>query len=152
MNNRKSIRFVFPDLQRRLLLGVLVCAGTSVILSTCISAVSLASLARELPNDGDLLMERTTSLLVWNMGIALVIALPAFALLACLISMPMMGVFHRLHAFLQDTVNGDQIRGCQLRDKDPMQDVARLLNQATEAQRERNRSADDAPSGQRSVA
>lgn len=152
MNNRKSIRFVFPDLQRRLLLGVLVCAGTSVILSTCISAVSLASLARELPNDGDLLMERTTSLLTWNMGIALVIALPAFALLASLISMPMMGVFYRFHSFLQGTASGEQVKPCELRDNDPMREMAQLLNQATEAQRERNGSADSPSDARRGVA
>lgn len=138
MNQRKSIRFVFPELQRRMLLGVLVCAGTSVILSTCISAVSLSSLARELPNDGDLLMERTPSLLMWNMGIALVIAIPAFTLLASLITMPMLGAFYSLRSFLDGVADGTRSEDCKLRESDPMKDVAELLNRVTSAQRAEN--------------
>ena len=138
MSQRKRIRLLFPQLQLRLLTYILLSTGVSVVLTACIAAQALASLAKDLPNDGDMVMDQMPSLLLNHFGIALVVALPVFALLAFLISMPYVGVAYRLHSFLKATGSGEQTMPCRLRTNDPMQDVCELINKATLGQREKN--------------
>ena len=138
MKQRKSFRILFPTFQRRLLAFVLVSAGSTVILSVCLTAARISSLARSLPNDGQLVMDSLTGLMMRDILIALGIALPAMGLLALVATMPLFGVFFRFRSFLTDVIEGSETEPCSLRQNDPMANVAELLNAATEAQRKLN--------------
>ena len=117
----------------------------SAVLTACIAAQSLASLAKELPNDGGVVLERMPALLMSNFLVALLVVLPAFALLALLISMPFVGAAYRLNTFLKATADGEQTVPCKLRTKDPLQDVCALMNAVTLGQRENNAGAQGEP-------
>ncbi|MCP5022394.1 MAG: hypothetical protein GY930_11535 [bacterium] len=135
MTQRKRIRIVLPSLQRPMVLYAFCGAGMSVVLTACVVARRLSNLAEKLPNDGELVMEQMTQALMGDFAIALGVALPAFALLTLLLTMPFVGVLYRFQSFLQGTVDGSETEPCDLRDTDPMSNVCDLLNAATEGQR-----------------
>ncbi len=138
MTQRKLIRFVFPELQRRLIAVALACVGSSMVIGVCVTAVALNRLASVLPNDGDVIVEKMPWALTLSAGVGLAIALPVFALITLSMTMPLMGVLFRLKTFLTGTVDGTQVEECKLRDKDPLKDLCSLLNQATVEQRRSN--------------
>ncbi|QDV08439.1 hypothetical protein Poly30_39820 [Planctomycetes bacterium Poly30] len=138
MKQRKLIRFVFPELQRRLVAVALACVGSSVAIGVCLVAIAMHGLAGDLPNDGDLVLESMPRALVIASGIGVAVALPVFAMIALAMTMPLMGVLYRLQQFLTDTAEGRETAECELRTNDPLQDLCSLLNQATRSQRAAN--------------
>ncbi len=143
MTQRKRIRIVLPGLQHRLVLFALCGAGMSVVLAACVVARRLSNLAENLPNDGDLVMEQMSQALMGDFAVALGVALPAFALMTLVLTMPFFGVLFRFQSFLEGTAKGEQTEPCGLRDSDPMGGVCELLNAATEGQRAINRQSQE---------
>ena len=56
MKSRKNFRLLFPKLQGRFLMLMLLCSAASVVLSTCLTVMSLSRLSGNLPHDGNLVL------------------------------------------------------------------------------------------------
>ncbi len=138
MKQRKRIRFVLPEIQRRLVAVTVACVGTSVVLGVCLTAMAYTQLAGALPSDGDIVMERMPGALWRTALVGMAVALPAFLALALALTMPLMGVLYHFGAFLRRTADGSQVEECKLRARDPLQGLAALLNEATAEKRRVN--------------
>lgn len=147
MMQRKLVRFVFPELQRRLVAVALACVGSSVVIAVCMVALAMNGLAGDLPNDGDQVVDAMPAAMMLTAGVGLAIALPIFAMIALAMTMPLMGVLYRLQQFLNDTVEGRETQECKLRTNDPLKDLCALLNKATEEQRRVNAASSDESAG-----
>lgn len=138
MNRRKSIRFVLPELQRRIVAMTLVSIGTAVIMSICLTAVTLTILSQSLPTDGAIVQARTPGLLAQNMIWSLLLLMPAFVLIALSVTMPVIGATSRLREFVAQVAAGTATQPCKLRQTDPLQDLCDELNRATAPRRAQN--------------
>lgn len=131
-NKRRLIRILFPSLQGRFLTLSLAMVATSLLVHSALSVWSLASLARELPTDGDLVQERVIPIVLRDLTVAFLLTAPAFALLSMAALMGFVGPLYRIRGFLEAVVAGRHPEPCKLRQGDDLQDVCALLNQATE--------------------
>jgi len=143
-NQRRPIRILFPRLQSRLFTFVLAGIGTSLLIHTLVSVLSLTSVARSLPSDGQTLHGMIVGMLTHDFLLAFAITVPAFGLLAVAAFMRVVGPLHRMRTFLQAVVDGQQTEPCQLRKGDEFQDVCELVNQVTEPLRARSQAAPEA--------
>jgi hypothetical protein len=136
-DKRLPIRILFPRLQSRMLTFVLAAIGTSLVVHSLVSVISLTAAARALPSDGKELHAMIVGMLLRDLLLALVITAPAFALLAMAAFMRVIGPLYRMRVFLRAVVEGRQKEPCRLRRDDELQDFCELLNQVTEPMRNR---------------
>jgi hypothetical protein len=147
-NQRRPIRILFPRLQNRAFTLVLAMVGTSLLIHTLVSVVSLTRMAHSLPSDGKVLHGMIVGMLTRDFLLAFVITVPAFGLLAAAAFMRVVGPVHRMRTFLQGVVDGRETEPCRLRKGDEFQDICELINQATEPMRARSKD----PEGTRQAA
>ena len=127
---RRPVRLLFPELQRNLVLLLLLSSGVSVILHVTVSAWTLTRLIANAPNDAEQLLGSIPGILVSDIAITLLVALPLFSFLGLLASMPLFGALYRFRSFLEG-VRGGKAEPCQLRQGDPLQEMCALLNDVT---------------------
>ena len=131
MYKRKFFRWLFPQVQGRVLLFLAMISVVSVMAHVAGLVWTLTSLAGDLPNDGRELQEAIPALLVRNTLLTLVFTLPAVMLMGAAAMMPVVGPFYRFRLFLMAVAKGEQRDDLRLRQGDGFQDVAQLLNDAT---------------------
>lgn len=131
MNQRKPLRYLDPVLQRRVVAAVLTGVGVTTVVSVGATAWALARLAGELPHDGGVLVERAVGVGLLAGGAAFAVSFPVLLVMMLSATMPIFGVHHRLRRHLRGVLDGTETEPLVLREGDPMQDVAALVNHLT---------------------
>lgn len=135
MNNRKPIRFVEPVVQRRAISAVLTCVGVTAVVAACSTIWVLHSLSTELGTDGQQVLDQAIPLGLRVGAVALAVSLPILVMMVLAATMPLIGVHYRMRVYLRAVEEGRETGPLTLRDTDPLQDIAVLVNATTAAHR-----------------
>ncbi len=143
MIHRKGFRMLFPKVQTRFL-GFLCLLGlTAVSICSSIATIGLVWLSGRMPSDSTWLMEQMPSTVGVLFVASLAVSLPAVALVGAFASMPLFGALHRIHGFLESVASGEESKDLKLRAKDPLQNLAAIVNEVTSEQRAQNQVQQD---------
>ncbi|MEL6429614.1 MAG: hypothetical protein AAFU73_05950 [Planctomycetota bacterium] len=135
MPKRQPIRFLEPTLQRRMAAGVLTCVGVTAVVAGSCSIWSLHGLAVGLENDTQEVLASSIPFGLKVAGAALAVTLPLMTLMVLAATMPLVGAHHRIRTYLERVAAGEETGELSLRDGDPLQETADLINRTTVAAR-----------------
>ena len=135
MSKRQPIRFLEPTLQRRMIAGVLTCVGVTAVVAGSCAIWSLHGLAVSLENDTQEVLAGAIPFGLKVGGAALAVTLPLMTLMVLAATMPLVGVHHRIRTYLERVAGGEETGELSLRDGDPLQETAALINRTTAAAR-----------------
>ena len=138
MPRRAPIRILFPRIQSSFFVFVLCAVGISAFLQVLVSARSLTTIAKELPNDGLVLDKMIVDVLGRDFFLALAISLPTLGFVGMVFMMKFVGPLARIRRFLDEVAKGEETQGLRLRKGDAFRDWIPLLDAATQEARERN--------------
>ena len=147
----RHIKLIRPGLQLRLILVFAGMCAFSLTLQYILFTSILARAATSLPNDGLLLLEQVTDLLVAGFFASFGVLLPLAFVIGVLTTHRFAGPVHRFETFLGEVLAGRESQACELRKGDELGELCDLLNQATAQQRVHNAAHQVAPLGPRAV-
>lgn len=136
-HEQRRDRLVRPRLQLRLILAFLAVATTALLLQFALFASVLSGAAAELPQDGSLLLERTTSLSVTILVVSLGVLLPLCFFVGVLVTFRVAGPLYRFEKHLEAIAHGSDPGPCRIRSGDELQDFCATLNRALDRMRAR---------------
>lgn len=146
---RRRIRLIQPRLQLKLVLSFLGMSALALALQFLLLAAALSHIAVELPQDGPYLMEQLPSTLTWIVVLSFLICLPLTFCVGVLLTFRIAGPIYRFEQFLGSVTRGEKPADCKLRNGDELQDLCKLINEATSSVRARESAdaagRDDAP-------
>ena len=148
---KRRIKLILPTMQLRLI-GYF--AGASLLslgLQYLLFSQAMSSLASELPRDGVFVLERLPRILAGVFLTSAALIFPVIAWIGLQTTFRFAGPLYRFERYLREVVEEGQTEACNLRRGDQLQQLCRLMNEATRAQREANaaaqRSSEEAASG-----
>ncbi len=141
--NQRRDRFVRPRLQLRLILAFLGVAATSLLLQFVLFACVLSTAAAELPEDGPVLLERTTGLTLTVLVLSLSVLLPLCFFVGVLVTFRVAGPLHRFEKHLDAIAHGIDPGPCRIRKGDELQEFCATFNRAIDRMRERGAFAEE---------
>lgn len=147
----RRIKLIRPGLQLRLILVFAGMCAFSLTLQYILFTSILASTATSLPNDGLLLLEQVTDLLVAGFFASFGILLPLSFVIGVLTTHRFAGPVHRFETFLRGVLAGRESQACKLRKGDELGELCDLINQATAQQRVSNATQQGTQLGPRAV-
>lgn len=130
-------RLVRPRLQLRLILAFLAVATTALLLQFALFASVLSGAAAELPQDGTILLERTTGLSVTILLVSLGVLLPLCFFVGVLVTFRVAGPLYRFEKHLDAIAHGIDPGPCRIRSGDELQDFCATFNRALDRMRTR---------------
>lgn len=130
-------RLVRPRLQLRLILAFLGVAVMALLLQFALLACVLTTAAAELPQDGQLLLERMSSLSLAILAISLGVLLPLCFFVGVLATFRVAGPLYRFEKHLEAVARGIDPGTCRIRSGDELQEFCQVLNSALERVRAR---------------
>lgn len=130
-------RLVRPRLQLRLILAFLAVATMSLLLQFALFASVISTVAADLPQDGQILLERTSGLSVTILVISLGVLLPLCFFVGVLVTFRVAGPLYRFEKHLEAIARGDDPGPCRIRKGDDLQDFCATFNAALERMRAR---------------
>jgi hypothetical protein len=132
---RRRFRIILPRVQLRLIGAMAAVAALALLLEYSLLVHSVLALARELPNDGAILVAQASSNLGWVLGVSLAVLLPTLFVVAVLVSHRFCGPIYRFERYLTAVIAGAERGECRLRQGDDLVELCELINRATAAQR-----------------
>lgn len=141
MNHQpRRLKLVRPGLQLRLILVFAGMCALCLTLQYILFTSILASAAAALPNDGVLLLDKVTDLLIAAFLASFGILLPVTFVIGVLTTHRFAGPVFRFEAHLRALLQGTTSKACVLREGDELGDLCGLINDATAHLREHNAS------------
>ena len=128
-------KLVHPGIQIRLSLLALMGSAAYVIVQAGLFAWFMKGIAAELPEEGALLLEAVPRVLWQSSIVTLAVLTPMVFAVGISATFPILGAVYRFRLFLEAVARGEQVEACKIREKDELQDVCDLINQATESAR-----------------
>jgi hypothetical protein len=135
--NQRRIKLIQPRLQLKLLSSFLGISALSLTLQFLLFTSSLSSIAADLPQDGDLVVEMIPEELLLILLISFGVMLPLTFFVGVIITFRVAGPLYRFEMFLKAIQRGEKPADCRIRRNDELQGFCELLNQATAPLRER---------------
>ena len=143
----RRIKLVRPGLQLRLILVFGGMTALSLTVQYILFTSILANAATTLPNDGLVLLEQVSDLLIAGFAASFGILLPLVFMIGVLATHRFAGPVHRMETFLKAVFEGREAQECKLRKGDELGELCNLINQATLLQRNRNSGRPMGPRG-----
>lgn len=128
---RRRQKLIKPRIQLQLTLFFVGLAALSLLLEFVLFTNTLTSAALTLPNDGPLLLEQASTLLLTNLVVAFLVFLPLTFTVGVLATFRFAGPLYRFEVFLRQIKRGERPRDFCLRKGDELQEMAALLNDVT---------------------
>ncbi|MCP3919387.1 MAG: HAMP domain-containing protein [bacterium] len=132
--NRRSIKFVNPRLQTRLVLFCLLFTVTALLLQGVATIYSVHRIAATLPEDeGVHLLDAMPRMVVTNLIVTFLALAPIVASLGVLLSHRVVGPLRNFENAFKAIANGEAPREVHLRKNDELKELATHFNAALEA-------------------
>ena len=129
---KRRKKLIKPRLQLKLTLTFVGLSALSLLMQFVLFQNTMTRTAVELPNDSLLLMELSGGVLLRDLAISFLVFLPLTFLVGILTTFRIAGTIYRFERFLQAVRSGERPPNFRLRRGDELQDLAELLNLATE--------------------
>jgi len=139
---RRRQRLIKTRFQLRLI-GIF--AGIALLaqlFQTLLMGSFLSQLASTMTAGGAVLAESTPSLLFKALAASSLILMPLILLVGIAATFRIAGPLYRFDQFLKSVAKGKQTADCRLRKGDQLQDLCKVINDATAEQRQRNAERD----------
>lgn len=130
-------RLVRPRLQLRLILAFLAVATTALLLQFALFSSVLTTAAADLPQDGQILIERTTGISLTILLVSLGVLLPLCFFVGVLVTFRVAGPLYRFEKHLEAIARGVDPGPCRIRKGDDLQDFCATFNAALTRLRDR---------------
>ncbi len=141
---KRRIKLIEPRFQLRLTLVFVGLSAMALLLQYILFTRALASIALALPEDGLLLMDRASGVLLGVLATSFLLFLPLIFTVGVLTTFRIAGPMYRFRQFLNDVKRGEQSAPCRIREGDEFQDFCELLNEVTDPlRRSRSEGAGD---------
>lgn len=127
---RRKKKLVNPQLQLKLVLFFMTCAGVAVFVQAILLTRTLSGLAQELPSDGQMVQDMIPAMLGSNLFLTFLLLLPTMFVLGVLATFRIAGPLYRFEQHLKALAAGEHPGPCRLREGDELQDVCDLINAA----------------------
>lgn len=128
---RRRRKLIEPGIQLRLILTFVGISALALLLQFVLFANSMTSLALALPQDSELVLEKTGDLLLEVLFISFAIFLPMTFAIGVLCTFRIAGPIYRFKTFLSQVERGERPEDFSLRSGDELKDLARLINSVT---------------------
>jgi len=142
-HEQRRDRLVRPRLQLRLILAFLAVAMIALLLQFVLFASVLTTAASDLPQDGQILLERTTGLSLTILVISMGVLLPLCFFVGVLATFRVAGPIYRFEKHLETIARGIDPGPCRIRKGDDLQDFCATFNAALTRMRERGAFRED---------
>jgi len=130
-NHKRRKKLINPGLQLRMS-GVFVGLTALMLgLQFVLMTAELHQVANRLPSDGSALLQQSNGIVIKLVLVSAAIFLPLTLLVGVLSTFRIAGPVYRFRRFLEAIKDGESPEDFRLRDKDELQDLAKLLNDAT---------------------
>ena len=136
-------RLVRPRLQLRLILAFLAVATTALLLQFALFSSVLTTAAADLPQDGQILIERTTGISLTILLVSLGVLLPLCFFVGILVTFRVAGPLYRFEKHLEAIARGEDPGPCRIRKGDDLQDFCATFNAALTRMRDRGAFRED---------
>ncbi|MAF67466.1 MAG: hypothetical protein CMJ84_17645 [Planctomycetes bacterium] len=143
--HKRRIKLIKVSLQTRLTMTFVGMAALSLLLEFLLFLRASGEVAATLPNDGAIVWEEMTGILVGLLLSSLGLCLPLIFAVGILTTFRIAGPIYRMEMFLKEIISGADPGRCRLRKGDQLQELCALLNEAREELESRNKPG-DAPS------
>lgn len=120
-----------------MILAFLGVAAIALLLQFALFAAVLSSAAADLPEDGQILLERTTGLSLTILVISLGVLLPLCFFVGVLVTFRVAGPLYRFERHLEAIARGVDPGPCRIRKGDELQEFCGTLNAALDRVRSR---------------
>jgi hypothetical protein len=130
-------RLVRPRLQLRMILAFLAVAALALLLQFTLFTSVLSTAAAELPQDGAILLERTSGLTILTLFLSFAVLLPLCLFVGILVTFRVVGPLYRFEKHLETVAEGGDPGPCRIRAGDELQDFCAKLNAALDRVRAR---------------
>jgi hypothetical protein len=137
-HEQRRDRLVRPRLQLRLILAFLGVAVMALLLQFVLFASVISTAASELPQDGQILLERTTGLSITIFLVSLGVLLPLCFFVGVLVTFRVAGPLYRFEKYLESVARGEDPGTCRIRKGDDLQELCAVLNAAMDRVRSRD--------------
>lgn len=123
-------KLIQPRLQIRLILAFLGVALLALMLQFILFASTIATLAADLPQEGEILIERIPGYTVAVLFISVGVLLPLIFFVGILTTFRIAGPLYRFEQHLKAIARGEDPGVCRIRKGDELQDFCRTFNAA----------------------
>jgi hypothetical protein len=128
---KRKIKLIKPRFQLKLTMVFVGFSALSLLLQFVLFTSSLTEVALELPQDGALLMEQTSGLLMRVILTSCLLFLPLIFMVGVLTTFKIAGPLYRFEQFLNSVHRGENPGDIKLRSGDELHDFCDLLNRVT---------------------
>lgn len=136
-------RLVRPRLQLRLILAFLAVATTALLMQFALFSSVLTTAAADLPQDGPILIERTSGIALTILLVSLGVLLPLCFFVGILVTFRVAGPLYRFEKHLEAIARGVDPGPCRIRKGDDLQDFCATFNAALTRMRDRGAFRED---------
>jgi len=127
---KRRKKLIQPRLQIRLILAFLGVALLALMLQFILFASTIATLAADLPQEGEILIERIPGYTVAVLLISIGVLLPLTFFVGILTTFRVAGPLYRFEQHLKSIARGEDPGVCRIRNGDELQDFCRTFNAA----------------------
>ncbi len=124
-----------PGLQWKLIGGFVGLSAVSMLLQYVLISTRLSQLIAVMPMGSEYFASELPRTLLMILVLSLLVLLPTSAAMGVLITFRWAGPLQRFHLHLREVAAGGNPGPCKLREKDELQELCQLLNQALEVAR-----------------
>lgn len=140
---QRKKKLLEPRLQLEFCLLFLCITICAVLVQTIVLNLTLASLAGRVPNDGGRILAEIPRILGTSLLLTLALLVPVALAIGIHSTFKLVGPIHRFKVFLKQVAAGERPHECRIRAGDELQDLCRLMNEATAPLRRSGSSARD---------
>jgi hypothetical protein len=142
MQKRKK-HLIKPRLQLLFSLVFLATSGVYVVMQAIFTFAMVTRLQDRFPAEANLLVPEIVGVLKTNVAITFAVLVPLTLMVGVLATFRIAGPLHRFEVYLKAVLRGEDPGECHLRQEDELKELARLITEATRAQRLENVRADE---------
>jgi hypothetical protein len=121
-----------PRLQLRIVLAFLSAACISTLVQVLLLSHSLSALAESLPTEGNVVLEELPRILRNQVLLSFMLMAPLMLAVGVLETFRVVGPLYRIERYLRDVAAGTKPQPCKIRKGDELQELCRVVNQATQ--------------------
>ncbi|TDJ66240.1 MAG: hypothetical protein E2O39_16830 [Planctomycetota bacterium] len=141
---KRKIKLIKPRFQLKLTMVFVGFSALSLLLQFVLFTSSLTEAALVLPQDGAILMEQTSALLMKVILTSCLLFLPLIFMVGILTTFKIAGPLYHFEQFLNAVHRGEKPADCKLRSGDDLHDFCDLLNRVTAPLRVKDRALPEA--------
>jgi hypothetical protein len=131
-NFKRRKKLIDPSLQLRLTFVFVALTAMALLLQFVLFTRNMSHIALRLPNDGLVLVDEMSALLISTLAWSFLVFLPITFVVGVLVTFRVAGPLYRFRVFLNDVRRGARPDACHIRKGDQLQDFCDLLNTVTE--------------------